>query len=152
MLLYISIFLVIALVFIGFIVDDDGGALLSWVLSMIILASLVVFPIHDSYKSYIDMSQTYEATVSQYRSSVKMYEDKAVLELDESSFTDFKYEGYQKQMGSMVKELRNKVTDYNELYIGKKKMSKNFWLGAYIVEPDEDMKLIRLKTGGGMGE
>lgn len=128
---------------------EDEAGLVAIFLSFLFLVP-VVAPLINSYGSYIDMKQTYEATISQYRNSIKMYEDKAVIHVSKKTFTDFKYKGYQEEVSSLIKDLRNKVEEYNELYIGKKEMGSNIFISWYIIGPDDNMKLIKLRTGGGM--
>jgi hypothetical protein len=115
----------------------------------LILLSLTAMPIIvgyvESYESYAKMKAFYEETVNQYRTSITMYEDKAVLDFDEESFTDFKYQGYQENISSLIKDLRREVANYNNLYTRKQVVSKNWLYGAIIVTPDEDMKLLKMK-------
>jgi hypothetical protein len=74
-----------------------------------------------------------------------MSEDKVVINVDEESFTDFKYQGYQESISSMIKDLRQVVTKYNKLYVEKNILKDNIFVGALIFEPDNDMKLLRLQ-------
>lgn len=112
--------------------------------SLIILSPSLIINF-ESYGSYADMKSTYNAVVNQYRESIRMYEDRVVLDINTESFTDFKYEGYQESISSLIKDLRRKVTRYNQLYIGKEVWSRNIFLSWLIKKPDEDMKLLRLE-------
>jgi hypothetical protein len=91
------------------------------------------------------MRSTYETVVNQYRDSIDMYEDKVVINVDEESFTDFKYQGYQENISSMIKDLQQVVTKYNKLYVEKNILKDNIFIGALIFEPDKDMKLLKLR-------
>jgi hypothetical protein len=73
----------------------------------------------NSFNSYLDIKATYTTVVDQYRNSIKMYEDKAIIHVSDKSFTDFKYNGYQDNIASLIKDLRNKVEKYNKIYIAK---------------------------------
>jgi hypothetical protein len=105
----------------------------------------VAIPAIESYSSYLEMRSTYETVVNQYRDSIDMYEDKVVINVDEESFTDFKYQGYQESISSMIKDLRQVVTKYNKLYVEKNILKDNIFIGALIFEPDKDMKLLKLR-------
>lgn len=107
-----------------------------------------VLPYVNSYQSYLEMKSFYEATVSQYRDAIEMYEEKAVFRINKVSFTDLRYQGYQENMSKFITDLRDKVARYNEVFVKKKIMSDNIFIGAYIIGPDEDMKIIKLQEGG----
>lgn len=130
--------------------EEPEGFLIMMILTLAVIILCIGVPMFASYNSYVDMKKTYEATISQYRNSVEMYEDKAVINVNEDSFTDFKYKGYQENIAQMIRDIRNKVESYNNKYIGKQEFGSNPLFSWYIVGPSEDMKLIRLKTGGGM--
>ena len=98
-----------------------------------------------SYISYVNMRSDYDIIVRQYKESVQLYEDKAVLDVNDAAFTDFKYEGYQENIAAFVRELRYRVTRYNECYIQKKVVARNILFGWIISEPDADMHLIELR-------
>jgi predicted PurR-regulated permease PerM len=120
------------------------GLVLFSALSAILLTPVVV-PAIESYSSYLEMRSTYETVVNQYRDSIDMYEDKVVINVDEESFTDFKYQGYQENISSMIKDLQQVVTKYNKLYVEKNILKDNIFIGALIFEPDKDMKLLKLR-------
>lgn len=154
MLMMIFIILVMLCLFVCAFINLNGGNLEEGIVSIFLCFIIGVFflisPLWISFDNYVDMKKTYEATISQYRSSIEMYEDKAVIDVDKSSFTDFKYAEYQENISNMIKDLRSKVTEYNETYIGKQEYAKNSIFSWYITGPSEDMKMIELKTGGGM--
>jgi len=150
MLIFIAI---IAILIVGSILIAEPEAVASAIVASLFIGILgILAPLWGSFDNYVDMKKTYKATISQYRGSVKMYENKAVLNLDKSSFTDLKYKGYQKQIADLIKDLREKTVRYNEKYIGKQEYAKNCWFSWYIFPPNEEMKLIRLKTSGGVKE
>jgi hypothetical protein len=130
------------------VINDFSDYLLGLVLFSALSAILltpVAIPAIESYSSYLEMRSTYETVVNQYRDSIDMYEDKVVINVDEESFTDFKYQGYQESISSMIKDLRQVVTKYNKLYVEKNILKDNIFVGALIFEPDNDMKLLRLQ-------
>jgi hypothetical protein len=130
------------------VINDFSDYLLGLVLFSALSAILltpVAIPAIESYSSYLEMRSTYETVVNQYRDSIDMYEDKVVINVDEESFTDFKYQGYQENISSMIKDLQQVVTKYNKLYVEKNILKDNIFIGALIFEPDKDMKLLKLR-------
>jgi hypothetical protein len=127
------------------VINDFSDYLLVFSALSAILLTPVAIPAIESYSSYLEMRSTYETVVNQYRDSIDMYEDKVVINVDEESFTDFKYQGYQESISSMIKDLRQVVTKYNKLYVEKNILKDNIFVGALIFEPDNDMKLLRLQ-------
>jgi hypothetical protein len=130
------------------VINDFSDYFLGLVLCGIFLAialTPVIVPTIESYSSYLEMRSTYETVVNQYRDSIDMYEDKVVINVDEESFTDFKYQGYQENISSMIKDLQQVVTKYNKLYVEKNILKDNIFIGALIFEPDKDMKLLKLR-------
>lgn len=99
-----------------------------------------------SYCSYLQARTFYSATVEQYASAIEMYGDKAVLNVEDAAWTDLKYQGYQKNIADFIKTLREKVAGYNERIIGKRIMNANPIFSWLIIMPDDDMKIIRLRT------
>lgn len=98
----------------------------------------------SSYSNYLDSRAFFSATKEQYRSALTVYEDHATIDVKAASFTDFKYQGYQEQIGHFVKVLRSKVTDYNETIIKKRTMKDNILFKWMIIAPDSDMVPINL--------
>lgn len=62
----------------------------------------------------------------------------------EFTFTDLKYQGYQKHMYSFINDLRAAIISYNKALIQKRTMAENFMFKGMIVGPDPDMKIIRM--------
>jgi hypothetical protein len=100
----------------------------------------------DSYSGYLNNRAFYDATVEQYRGAVEMYKDYAVIDMSKTrfAFTDFKYQGYQKEISSMILELRRKIVKYNRSFILKKIKNASWFFNWYIVANDPDMKIIRM--------
>lgn len=127
---------------------DDGKTVFKWlspIFSTIILcaAGLTMW---TSYTTYVELRATYDATIEQYATSVEMYGDKAVIDVSSAAWTDFKYQGYQKNIASFITSLRTEVATYNKALIRKRKFSENWFFGWLIVPPDADMKIISMKT------
>lgn len=98
----------------------------------------------SSYNTYLDCRSFYDATVIQYRDQITMYKNEAQLDVKALSYTDFKYEGYQKEMATNIRTLTDGVVKYNKLIIEKRIMKKNLFFSWLIVSPDDDMVTISL--------
>lgn len=122
------------------------NCVITFLVSSICLGTIIICAAVDSYFSYLNNKAFYTATVEQYRNAIKMYEDKAVIDLNKTRevLTDFKYEGYQESIADMIKTLRDKVACYNEVYIKKNTMNDNWFFGWVIINNDPKTKLISL--------
>jgi hypothetical protein len=107
-------------------------------------SALIIGPLGSSYQSYLNIKADYYGVIAQYGAAVDVYSDKAVINVEKAAFTDFKYEGYQKQMAQMIEALRYKITNYNKIYIKKKTMDKNWIFSWIIIPPDSGMKLLQM--------
>lgn len=145
-IILIVVLLIAWLVYLGITRDRDffGGA------AFTTASALVVFTIiwTTSYFSYLNTRSFYGATREQYVSALNVYEKRAVLDvhlITEQAFSDFKYEGLQKEMADFTRDLRNRVINYNSIIIKKRVMKRNPFVNWLIVAPDEDMKVISLR-------
>ncbi len=105
--------------------------------------------LYNSYYSYLDTRAFYTATIEQYTSAVKIYQDKAVIDVESAAWTDLKYQGYQDNISKLIIDLRNKIVAYNDMFVKKQVLKKNTFFSWLIVNVDDDMKLIKMKTAGG---
>lgn len=149
MLLLIVMFLIV-LFFLGagmyvYLSCGDGGMILNTFLIGIIFSIPLMIISGVSYSNYIEMKSVYEGVVSQYRDSIDIYENKAVVHISGNSFTDFKYKGYQENIADLIKDLRQQITTYNKVFIKKNILADNIIWGTLIFEPDKDMKLLQIK-------
>ena len=97
-----------------------------------------------SYKSYLDSKAFYDATREQYASAIEVYTDHATIDVNSIAWTDLKYQGYQNEVASFIKDLRKKVTEYNETIVKKKVFKKNIFFNWLVVSADPDMVVIKL--------
>ena len=125
--------------------SDTFDGQIATVVSASVMCVILACMWGSSYGTYLDMKASYTTVVTQYRDAVTMYENKAILNVKQASFTDFKYEGYQANIAYFIKSLRRQVVLYNMMFIKKQTMKKNIILSWCIVGPDKDMKLIGLK-------
>ena len=100
----------------------------------------------SSYNSYVDTRVFYDATREQYAEAVTVYKDHAVIDMGKATFTDFKYQGYQDNVAELVIHLRNEIVNYNKTITEKRVMARNPLFSWFIIEPDDDMKIIKMKA------
>ena len=109
---------------------------------ILLLLCLIITP--KSYMSYIQARSFYDATNTQYKESISMYADRAVLKVSEDTFTDLKYQGYQENIAKLITDLRSKVVWYNDVIIQKRILNKSIAFDWLIITPDDDMKIITM--------
>lgn len=114
------------------------------VISGIIVTLILVMSVLGSYTSYVDIRTKYDATITQYKEAVTMYKGHATIDVKKAALTDLKYQGYQENMASFIKNLRREVTSYNKELISKRVMKKNWFFSWIIVAPDDDMKVLNM--------
>ena len=115
----------------------------------IIFGILLIIILGASYSTYLDCRSFWDITQEQYRNSIVMYEDKAVLKVNKDSFTDLKYQGYQENIAKLITDLRGKVVVYNIDIIQKRIMKNNIVFSWLITQPDDNMKILTLIEKGG---
>jgi len=124
--------------------NDRAFGIAIGLLMILIISPGIFAPIITSYTTYLDIKSFYVGVEEQYRSAIEMYEEKAIIDVDKA-FTDLKYQGYQEQIANFIVSLREKIADYNYMYIQKKIMDDNPLFSWYIIAPDSSMKLLSLK-------
>ncbi len=112
----------------------------------LIFAAILSVTWSVSYESYLKARSFYSATKEQYHSAIEIYTEYAVIDMGKASFTDFKNQGYQQNISDFIISLRNKIITYNETIIEKRIMGKNPLLSWFIIEPDADMLIIKMKV------
>lgn len=108
-----------------------------------VLTTVYSIAIGVSYKTYVDTRVSYNFIHKQYRDAIVMYKDRAVIDT-EKAFTDFKYKGYQDNISSFIKDLRDQIVSYNKITLGKKVLKCSPFLNWFIYAPDSDMKPLAL--------
>jgi hypothetical protein len=150
-LTFISLLLVNVIAFIIACADSDWSdrkKTLSWLCPIFSIIAIIFsgIVIWMSYISYVELKATYDATIEQYATSVEMYGDKAVIDVEKAALTDFKYQGYQVNIAAFIADLRSKLATYNESFVSKKEYNKNWFFGWLIIPPDANMKIMSMKT------
>jgi hypothetical protein len=127
---------------------SDRKNVLKWLCPIFSTLALILcgVVIWHSYTTYVELRATYNATIEQYATSVEMYGDKAVIDVERAALTDFKYQGYQINIAAFIKDLRGKLATYNSAFVSKKEYKKNWFFGWLIIPPDADMKIMSMKT------
>ena len=121
------------------------NGVMAFVISAVVLGMIgTIGVIGTSYSRYLDNKGFYDATIEQYRGAVEMYKDYAVIDVEKAAFTDFKYQKYQEQLSSMIITLRNRITEYNRIFIKKRELKKNWFFNWYIIDNSPNMKIIRM--------
>ena len=115
-------------------------------------SALIIGPLSSSYSTYLNIKADYYGVIAQYGNAIDIYTDKAIINIDKISFTDFKYQGYQKEIADLIKDLRYKVVRYNAMYIKKKTMKKNLIFSWLIIPPDSGMRLLQMSKEADKGK
>lgn len=95
-----------------------------------------------SYTSYLDAQKIYQGTMAQYKSSIEVYEDKAVI--NTGQLTDFGHGKYNESIAHLIRDLRNEVVRHNKIVIGKRIMSDSIFFNWFVIGED-DLKLLEVK-------
>jgi hypothetical protein len=118
--------------------DSEGDIIeLGFFISIVILL-INIISFWTSFDSAIEADVIHQGLITQYRSAITMYEDKAVLNIKDVSYTDFKYERYQKNMADMIRDIRTIVHQHNNILISKRAYKNNLFFGIYISMPESD--------------
>lgn len=136
--------IVAALTYWGCRKDKWKGAAIGATVASIICSIIIVLTLSISYESYVIIRTQYDATIKQYKGAVTMYTNHATIDIKKASFTDFKYQGYQKNVANFIRELRKEIIKYNKELISKRIMDKTFMFNWLIFVPDKDMKVINM--------
>lgn len=126
-------------------VEKSKRAVLAGIASVFVVYGIVAIIINlTTYSDYAKARANYDSVLAQYGQAVKVYENKAVLDVKAigDTWTDFRFQGYQENMSKMITDLRGSVADYNRYLISRRAWGKNFFVGWYMVMPDKDMKTI----------
>jgi len=105
-----------------------------------------VAPLGNSYGTYVKSRAFWDATREQYAEAVQIYSDHATIDMGKATFTDFRYQGYQDNISGMISTLRREIVQYNQKFVAKRTMGKNPFFSWMIVEPDDDMKIIKMRA------
>ena len=119
---------------------NGAGVLMIFLIIFVVIFGVIAM---DSYGNTVGMHKTYYGTLEQHRDAIEIYGDKAVVTID-NSMTDFKYQGYQDNMASFIKDLRKEITTYNKTLVGKRFLKKNIIIG-WLINYDKNLPLLELK-------
>jgi hypothetical protein len=126
--------------------NKPSEAIFASILCIMILTVILGISWGKSYQNYLEARSFYSATKEQYHSAIDIYAEYAVIDMGKASFTDFKYMGYQENISKFIADLRERIIEYNETIIEKRVMGKNPLLNWFIIEPDTDMLIIKMKA------
>jgi hypothetical protein len=145
MLLVLHVFLIVF--FIGTVIHcathkkssyDDrafGYSVVTIILSVILLIVILV-----SYGNYVGMREYIDSYTLQH--DLKALEAlSSTVEKGDELYAESK-DGYYEGLANGIFVAKERINNYNQEFISKKLLGRNFFLGLYIIEPDDDMKLI----------
>jgi len=124
--------------------NNENGIAAAIIVS-IILTMISALAWSGSYSTYLETRSFYSATKEQYHSAIEIYGDYAVIDMGKAAFTDLKYQGYQENISGFITDLRNEIIKYNKTIVEKRIMGKNLFFSWFIIEPDDDMVIIKMK-------
>jgi hypothetical protein len=146
--------IILALITIGFLISiafwkcenkKEDGVVAGIVCSVFILL-ICCLVWGKSYDRYLGDRAFYTATKEQYFSAIKVYANYAVIDMGKAAFTDFRYSGYQSNVAHFIMSLRNRIIKYNKSIVEKRVQGKNPIFSWLIIEPDDDMLIIKMKA------
>jgi len=120
---------------------EDWGIAATIVLT--VLLYVLVVCISCSYETSLNAKATYETIALAHPQAIEYYQEKVILY--ESSLTDFKYQGYQESLSSMIKDLRDTINKYNKIVIKKRMLKKNSFFGLF-THHFKELPLIEFRT------
>lgn len=147
MIIMIICFIIIASIILAFYKYNDNDieiAIKASIACSIIFCLITSLIISTSYREYLKDRAFFTATKEQYFNAVKVYKTHAEIDIESAAYTDFKYIGYQQNIGALIISLRNRIIKYNERIIKKRIMGKNLLFSWYVIEPDDDMVIIKM--------
>lgn len=145
MILMLFFILIIACIVLAFYTyEDSASAIAAAIVCSIIFCIFTSIIVGASYRDYLADRAFYTATKEQYFNAVKVYKNHAEIDMETAAYTDFKYQGYQKNIGALIISLRNRIIKYNERIIKKRIMDKNLLFSWYVIAPDDDMVVIKM--------
>ena len=117
--------------------------LMSIIATSLILVTISTITILNSYANYARAKVFYETTQEQYRSSLIIYQGEKVLTIQGVS-TDLVNLGYQENIETFIRALRNRIIKYNNTITSKRIYATNLFFKPFIVLPDDSMIPIRM--------
>lgn len=138
------VLVIIAIVVFAVFKNDRRDVIPASIIAGVVVTIIFSIILGVSYRSYLDTRAQYDAVINQYKGAVTMYTDYATLDMGKAAFTDFKYQGYQENVSTIIIDLRSEIITYNKILIQKRIMDKNPIFSWLIIAPDKDMKIINI--------
>ena len=117
---------------------DDLGFGMGAVAVVLIVILIVIFAV--SYGSYVGMRNYIDSYTLQHDLKA-LQAVSSTINNDDNLIAETK-DGYYSGLVTGIYKAKERINNYNQQFISKKLIGKNFLLGFYIIEPDDDMKLI----------
>jgi hypothetical protein len=119
--------------------DCDGRSLGMGAIA-VVLTVIFIAIIAASYGNYVGMRNYVDGHILQH--DLKALEAvSSTIDNDDNLIAETK-DGYYEGLVNGIFKAKERINNYNKDFISKKLIGKNFLLGLYIVEPDDDMKII----------
>lgn len=113
----------------------------------IIFCFVILFGIlAESFSSTVKM-QYKLVNIEQFSQTIKSYTEYGIVEFQNNKtgeITDLKYQNYQTQIGKMIIDLRDQITQYNAKLIGKEVMNKHWFWSVCIIPPPKDSVILNM--------
>ena len=102
------IFIIICIVFAFYQTATEGAKIVNAIIATVVCG--VIFCLFTgaimtkSYTRYLNDRAFFTATKEQYFNVVKVYKNHAEIDIESAAYTDFKYSGYQENIGNYIFE------------------------------------------------
>lgn len=117
---------------------DDRNIGMCTVAAVLTIILIAIFAV--SYSNYIGMRNYVDSHTLQHDLKA-LQAVSSTINNDDNLIAETK-DGYYEGLVNGIFKAKERINDYNQQFISKKLIGKNFLLGLYIIEPDDDMKLI----------
>lgn len=107
---------------------------------VVILIGILIGAYTGSYGNYVDLREYKDGLVLQHDLKALNAISKTIKG-DDNMIAETK-DGYYKGLIDGIYGAKHRINDYNSTIISKKLYGSNFFYGLYVIEPDDDMKVI----------
>ena len=138
MLLFIHLGLIVFLIVLSIRLYDEPSFFSGAVAVVLTIVLIAIFAV--SYGSYVGMRNYIDSYTLQHDLKA-LQAVSSTINNDDNLIAETK-DGYYEGLVKGIFKAKERINTYNQQFISKKLIGKNFLLGFYIIEPDDNMKLI----------